>query len=253
MTLLMALAARPQAVIFDMDGLMLDSERALLGCLAEAGAAAGHDLPEAFLLSLIGSSDALTRQRIAAQVGADAVDALLQDSYARYDGLVAAGVPLTAAGDATGWQRGRIAPLSLPWLPDDLYEAWLKAGADATDRSDPDNRIEGVSAPGVLPLVTMLDQGREAKVRLLLEHGGAPRTPARCGQAVADVLAWQLGNNGPVSPLGGRAVRQVLDAAGGAAGCDLNQASRVQAFEGVTAAELAQRANVSLPAAGSTR
>jgi len=192
-------------------------------------------------------------QRAAARGNGPAWDGQRARLRATAERLVAAGVPLTAAGDATGWQRGRIAPLSLPWLPDDLYEAWLKAGADATDRSDPDNRIEGVSAPGVLPLVTMLDQGREAKVRLLLEHGGAPRTPARCGQAVADVLAWQLGNNGPVSPLGGRAVRQVLDAAGGAAGCDLNQASRVPAFEGVTAAELARRANVSLPAAGSTR
>jgi HAD superfamily hydrolase (TIGR01509 family) len=93
MTLLVELAAPPQAVIFDMDGLMLDSERALLGCLAQAGAEAGHALPEAFLLSLIGSSDALTRQLIAEQVGADAVDALLQDSYARYERLVAAGVP----------------------------------------------------------------------------------------------------------------------------------------------------------------
>ena len=91
MTLLVELAAPPQAVIFDMDGLMLDSERALLGCLAQAGAEAGHALPEAFLLSLIGSSDALTRQRIAEQVGAAAVDALLQDSYARYERLVAAG------------------------------------------------------------------------------------------------------------------------------------------------------------------
>jgi len=93
MTLLVELATPPQAVIFDMDGLMLDSERALLGCLAQAGTEAGYVLPEAFLLSLIGSSDALTRQRIAEQVGADAVDALLQDSYARYERLVAAGVP----------------------------------------------------------------------------------------------------------------------------------------------------------------
>jgi len=88
-----ALATLPQAVVFDMDGLMLDSERALLGCLAQAGSVAGHDLPEDFLLSLIGSSDAMTRQAIAGRVGAAAVDALLRDSYARYDGIVAAGVP----------------------------------------------------------------------------------------------------------------------------------------------------------------
>ncbi len=88
-----ALPVLPQAVIFDMDGLMLDSERALLGCLAQAGADAGHDLPEDLLLSLIGSSDAVTRQIIASRVGAESVDALLRDSYARYDGIVAGGVP----------------------------------------------------------------------------------------------------------------------------------------------------------------
>ena len=88
-----ALPVLPQAVIFDMVGLMLDSERALLGCLAQAGADAGHDLPEDLLLSLIGSSDAVTRQIIASRVGAESVDALLRDSDARYDGIVAGGVP----------------------------------------------------------------------------------------------------------------------------------------------------------------
>ncbi|MGB3394301.1 MAG: HAD family phosphatase [Stenotrophomonas sp.] len=89
----MELATLPQAVVFDMDGLMLDSERALLGCLAQAGSAAGHELPEDVLLSLIGSSDAHTRECLAGLVGIDAVDALLRDSYARYDDIVATGVP----------------------------------------------------------------------------------------------------------------------------------------------------------------
>ena len=162
-------------------------------------------------------------------------------------------MPLAAAPDAAGPLRNRIAPLSLPWLPDDLYEAWLKAGADPTDRSDTDMRLEGVAAPDALPLVTMLNLGKDNKVRLLLEHGGVPKTPARCGMAVADVLAWQLGNSGPVSPMGARAVKQVLDAASGAAGCDLNQTSRVAPFVGVTAAELARRADVDLTPAGPPR
>lgn len=169
------------------------------------------------------------------------------------DRLLAAGVPLTDAGSATGLQRNRIAPLGLPWLPDDLYETWLKAGADPTDRGDPDIRIEGVSDPDVLPLVTMLALGKETKVRMLLAHGGVGRTPARCGMAVADVLAWQLGNSGPVSPMGARAVREVLEAAAGAAACDLAQQSRVRPFNGVTAAELARRANVDLAAAAAAR
>lgn len=90
---MIALATLPQAVVFDMDGLMLDSERALLGCLALVCGEAGQVLPEAFLLSLIGCSDAVARQRIAEQVGADAADTLLHGSYARYDAIVEAGVP----------------------------------------------------------------------------------------------------------------------------------------------------------------
>ncbi|MBV7500044.1 ankyrin repeat domain-containing protein [Achromobacter sp. ACM05] len=187
-------------------------------------------------------------QRAAADGNSAAWDGQRARLRAIADRLVAAGVPLAAPADTAGPLRNRIAPLSLPWLPDDLYEAWLKAGADPTDRSDSDMRLEGVAAADALPLVTMLNLGMDNKVQLLLEHGGAPKTPARCGMAVADVLAWQLGNNGPVSPMGGRGVKQVLDAAAGPAGCDLNQTSRVQPFEGVTASELARRAEVDLPA-----
>ncbi|WP_367352992.1 ankyrin repeat domain-containing protein [Achromobacter animicus] len=187
-------------------------------------------------------------QRAAADGNSAAWDGQRARLRAIADRLVAAGVPLAAPADTAGPLRNRIAPLSLPWLPDDLYEAWLKAGADPTDRSDSDMRLEGVAAADALPLVTMLNLGMDNKVQLLLEHGGAPKTPARCGMAVADVLAWQLGNNGPVSPMGGRAVKQVLDATAGPAGCDLNQTSRVQPFEGVTATELARRAEVDLPA-----
>jgi hypothetical protein len=53
--------------------------------------------------------------------------------------------------------------------------------------------------------------------------------------------------------MGGRAVKQVLEAAAGPAGCDLNQAARVQPFVGVTAAELARRADVTFTAAGPAR
>jgi hypothetical protein len=163
------------------------------------------------------------------------------------DRLLAAGVPLTRANDATGIANNTIAPLSLPWLPDDLYQAWLEKGADASDRSDPNMRIDGVVDADALPLVTMLRLGKEAKAKLLLEHdAGLYRTPWRCGMAVADMLAWQLSDSGPISPMGARAIRQVMEGAQGAASCDLNQASRVQPFVGVTARELAARANVTL-------
>lgn len=171
--------------------------------------------------------------------------ARLRDTAAR---LLAAGVPLTQASDATGVQANRIAPLSLPWLPDDLYLEWLQAGADVSDRTDQGIRIQGVADPDALPLVIMLRLGQEAKAKMLLEHdAGLYRTPWRCGAAVADMLAWQLSQDGsPLGPAGARAVRQVLDGARAAPACDPNQRSRVQPFVGLSASELARRANVTL-------
>ncbi|WP_454696175.1 ankyrin repeat domain-containing protein [Achromobacter aegrifaciens] len=162
--------------------------------------------------------------------------------------LLAAGVPLTQASDATGVLANRIAPLSLPWLPDDLYLEWLQAGADASDRTDQGIRVQGVADPDALPLVIMLRLGQEAKAKMLLEHdAGLYRTPWRCGAAVADMLAWQLSQDGsPLGPAGARAVRQVLDGAEAASACDPNQRSRVQPFVGLSASELARRANVTL-------
>ncbi|MGE8281314.1 MAG: HAD family hydrolase [Stenotrophomonas sp.] len=90
----MQLLARPQAVVFDMDGLMLDSERALLGCLEQAAQSHGLTLERSLLLSLIGSPDAVTRQKLADVLGLARTDTLLADSYARYGAIVDAGVPL---------------------------------------------------------------------------------------------------------------------------------------------------------------
>lgn len=161
--------------------------------------------------------------------------------------LLAAGVPLARETDSTGLANNSIAPLSLPWLPDDLYLAWLAQGADASDRTDPNIRIQGVADADALPLVTMLQLGNEAKAQALMAHdAGLYRTSWCCGMAVADVLAWQLSNNGPISPTGARAVKQVLDGAEAAASYDLRQPSRVQPFAGSSAIDLARRAGVTL-------
>lgn len=90
----MELLFRPQALVFDMDGLMLDSERALMGCLERTAQDHGYALARPLLLSLIGSSDATTRQKLADVLGMQRTDALLADSYARYADIVDAGVPL---------------------------------------------------------------------------------------------------------------------------------------------------------------
>ncbi len=83
----------PAAVIFDMDGLMLDSERAIIGCLAEAAREAGHDLPEVLWLSMVGHSEAVCRHLLDEAVGEAQRELILQRSHVLYDAVVAAGVP----------------------------------------------------------------------------------------------------------------------------------------------------------------
>lgn len=58
-----------EAVIFDMDGLLLDSELLAMEALMSAGAELGYDMPRSFCHSMIGSSLDLCRAAIIAQYG----------------------------------------------------------------------------------------------------------------------------------------------------------------------------------------
>jgi HAD superfamily hydrolase (TIGR01509 family) len=93
MTAPVSLPFTPAAVIFDMDGLMLDSERAIIGCLAEAARELGHDLPEVLWLSMVGHSEAVCRHLLDEAVGEAQRERVLQRSHVLYDAVVAAGVP----------------------------------------------------------------------------------------------------------------------------------------------------------------
>ncbi|VXB20854.1 Hydrolase [Luteimonas sp. 9C] len=84
---------RPAAVLFDMDGLMLDSERAILESLRAAALDHRVDIDPDWWLCLIGHTEAVCRARLGAHIGHAAAGALLADGHARYVAVAEAGVP----------------------------------------------------------------------------------------------------------------------------------------------------------------
>jgi len=86
------LPLRPSAVIFDLDGLLLDSEQVQLDCMNQAAAEIGLDLSQALLHSLIGRSEVLNYQSLSEQLGQKAAAALLNRATACYNQHVNAGL-----------------------------------------------------------------------------------------------------------------------------------------------------------------
>ena len=95
MSLLAPVDFTPAAVLFDMDGLMIESERALLQCWREASRELGLELEDALWLSFVGLSDRACHELLRARLGdEDMLQALLHGLQVRYDAHVEAGLPL---------------------------------------------------------------------------------------------------------------------------------------------------------------
>ncbi len=88
-----ALGFMPEAVIFDMDGLMLDSERAITRCLAQAAAEQGEAIPGDYWLDMVGKGDAACRRMLGERIGEARAQALLDRCHVLYDAVVAGGIP----------------------------------------------------------------------------------------------------------------------------------------------------------------
>lgn len=91
-----ALELVPEAVLFDMDGTMIESEAALLDCWRQAAQALSLPLEDGLWLSMVGLHDSACHALLRTRLDEAQVEALLRTMQALYDVRVDAGLPLKA-------------------------------------------------------------------------------------------------------------------------------------------------------------
>jgi HAD superfamily hydrolase (TIGR01509 family) len=94
MTAIAALPFLPEAVIFDMDGLMIDSERVSLACWSQAARELALPFTDDFWLGMVGLGDRDCEQRLRQHTDADAVAALFARCHDLYEERTQQGLPL---------------------------------------------------------------------------------------------------------------------------------------------------------------
>ncbi|WP_164870923.1 HAD family hydrolase [Mesobaculum littorinae] len=173
------------AVIFDLDGLLLDTERLALEAGAEAMAELGHPLGQAFLLTLVGADAQANAARINAHLGTDYDAARITSAWnAALDRRTAvAGVPVKPGAP------GFLADLARRGLP--------FAVATNSHTANAESKIERSALAGQVPVLVGVDQVRAGKPApdVYLEAA------RRLGVAPRDAVAFED------SDLGARAAR----------------------------------------------
>jgi len=156
-----------QAVIFDMDGLLIDSEVVYREAILAAAAARGHDLPLALFHQMIGAPIVQNRELLFAHFGEDIdIEGLLEDSALRFheifeleDRIKAGVVELLDELDARGLARA-IATSShrqsveRHLTPGGLlarFDAVIARGDYARGKPSPDPFLAAARALGVAP------------------------------------------------------------------------------------------------------
>ncbi|RDZ26287.1 HAD family hydrolase [Lysobacter silvisoli] len=89
-----ALPFAPAAVLFDMDGTMIESEAALLECWRQAAQDLGFALQDELWLSMVGLHDRACHDLLSRHLSDTQIQALLDAMQALYDRRVDAGLPL---------------------------------------------------------------------------------------------------------------------------------------------------------------
>ena len=179
----------PEAVVFDMDGLMLDSERAINDCMARAASDLGHELPASLWLQMIGGGDGLCRRLLADRIGADATVELLARAEAMYDVVADAGIDhrpgivdlldwLVARGIPRAVATSTRRPLAIRKLAAAGLLPYFDAVATSSDvaapKPAPDVYLLAASKLGVAPARCLVLEDSPTGVRAALAAGMTP-------------------------------------------------------------------------------
>ena len=181
-----ALGFRPAAVFFDMDGLLLDSESALLGCWREAARALHLQVDDAVWLSMIGLSDTACDALLGDSVGMERAGALRARCQALYDARVEQGIAvkpgafeLLALLQAHAVPRAVVTSTWRERAHQKLFAAGLLAhfaevvgGRDvARPKPAPDPYLLAAQRLGVAPAMCLVLEDSAAGVRAALSAG----------------------------------------------------------------------------------
>ena len=180
---------QPEAVVFDMDGLMLDSERAINDCMARASSELGHDLPESLWLQMIGGGDGLCRRLLAERIGDDATLILLARTEALYEVVADAGIDhrpgivdlldwLVARGIPRAVATSTRRPLAIRKLAAagllPYFDAVCTSSDVAAPKPAPDVYLLAASKLGVEPARCLVLEDSPTGVRAALAAGMTP-------------------------------------------------------------------------------
>ena len=179
----------PDAVVFDMDGLMLDSERAINACMARVARELGHDIPDSLWLRMIGGGDGLCRRLLSERIGAEAAGVLLARAEEAYDLVADAGIDhrpgivdllelLVARGIPRAVATSTRRPLAMRKLAAagllPYFDAVCTSSDVAKPKPAPDVYLLAASTLGVAPSRCLVLEDSPTGVRAALAAGMTP-------------------------------------------------------------------------------
>lgn len=179
----------PEAVLFDMDGLMLDSERAIIDCWREAAVDLQVEVDDDLWFRMIGMHEKDYVPLMLRTMGEDQVHALREGCYARYHQRIEDGIALHAhVRDVLGDLQTRAMPRAVVTSTQRMradrklatsgiagFFEIVVTGSDVTEpKPAPEGYLKAAAALGVDPARCVVFEDSAFGVRAALAAGMTP-------------------------------------------------------------------------------